>query len=945
MIRKLFVLLISVLIGLPAFADTVVDTAWVRIYNGPGNEDDLAYDMAVDSSGNVYVTGRGYLSWPNYGYATVKYHPNGDTAWVRTYIGPDSSDDGASAVAVDDSGHIYVTGYSYGNATLEDYATIKYYPNGDTAWVRRYNGPGNGEDRPSAIAVDDSGNVYLTGRSYGGSLVGADYATIKYRPNGDTAWVRRYNGPGNYFDYAEAIALDDFGNVYVTGGSYGSGTSWDYATIKYYSNGDTAWIRRYNSPADGEDYAQAIAIDSLGNVCVTGLSSGTVKYDSDGNQLWVEPWGGIAVAVDHLGNVLVAGWSYSGPTYYDYATTKYYPDGDTAWIRLYNGPGNWIDEPSDIAVDDSGNVFVTGNLGSEATWDYGTIAYDSDGDTLWVRTYNGSGNDEDKASDIAVDHSNSVYVAGWSTGSGTAADYATIKYRQSGPGPSPRVVSTDADVSVTFDIEMDPTTLNDSTFVVNAWSTGLHRGAITYDSPTKTVTLNPDHDFDEGEIVTVVLTAGIRSSAGTAMESSYVWSFTAEVDDGAGCFAPPIGYDAGDTPRSVFCADLDGDGDLDLAVANADADSVSILKNNGDGTFQTKVGYGSGGAPFSVCCADLDGDTHLDLVTANYDSDNVSVLENNGDGTFQNKVDYGAGDYPCDVFCADLNGDGHLDLAVANGLSLFVSVLLNNGDGTFQTAVNYDAGGYPWAVSCADLDADGDLDLAVANDYPGSVSILKNNGDGTFQTKVDYVTAGAQGGSFSVFCADLDGDGDLDIAVGTNYSYNSSAVHVLKNQGDGTFLADYPYGIGYNSTSIFCADLDGDSDLDIAVTDYYFTTVAILENDGDGTFQSASYCDVGDACSSVFCADLDGDGDLDFAVGNHESGRVSVLLNIRRGDCTDDQTVNVGDVIFLLNYLFKSGPIPVPLPVGDVNCDGIDDLGDVVYLLNYFFKGGPEPCC
>src|SRR4030042_122744 len=71
----------------------------------------------------------------------------------------------------------------------------------------------------------------------------------------DTTWVRRYNGPGNGEDYAYAIDVDGSGNVYVTGVSGGeySVTSWDYATIKYYANGDNAWVRRYNGPANAYD--------------------------------------------------------------------------------------------------------------------------------------------------------------------------------------------------------------------------------------------------------------------------------------------------------------------------------------------------------------------------------------------------------------------------------------------------------------------------------------------------------------------------------------------------------------------------------------------------------------------------------------------------------------------------------------------------------------------
>jgi len=186
---------------------------------------------------------------------------------------------------VDGSGNVYVTGWSGGSGTADDYATIKYLPNGDTAWVRRYNGPVNGVDTAYAIAVDGSGNVYVTGSS-GGSGTADDYATIKYLPNGDTAWVRRYNGPANNFDAAYAIAVDGSGNVYVTGWSGGSGTADDYATIKYLPNGDTAWVRRYNGPANNFDAALAIAVDGSGNVYVTGWSGGsgtgkdyaTIKY-------------------------------------------------------------------------------------------------------------------------------------------------------------------------------------------------------------------------------------------------------------------------------------------------------------------------------------------------------------------------------------------------------------------------------------------------------------------------------------------------------------------------------------------------------------------------------------------------------------------------------------------------------------------------------------------
>jgi hypothetical protein len=325
---------------------------WPQRYNGPANGWDAAYAIAVDRLGNVYVAGESDGSGTGYDYATIKYDSTGDTAWVRRYNGPPgNSDDEAYALAVDGSGNVYVTGYSYGSGTGVDYATIKYDSYGDTAWVRRYNGPGNSGDYGLAIAVDGSGNVYITGYSYG-SGTGSDYATIKYDSNGDTAWVRRYNELGNGYDEARAIAVDSAGNVYVTGLSVGNGTGEDYVTIKYYPNGDTAWVRRYNGPGNSADYGSDITLDGFGNVYVTGvtgwsLTSGdytTVKYDTNGNEHWVKIYDGpgaqrdepTAMTIDKSCNVYVTGSSYDSLTKFDYVTIKYV-QGDTNYVKDETG--------------------------------------------------------------------------------------------------------------------------------------------------------------------------------------------------------------------------------------------------------------------------------------------------------------------------------------------------------------------------------------------------------------------------------------------------------------------------------------------------------------------------------------------------------------------------------------------------------------------------------
>jgi hypothetical protein len=321
----------------------------------------------------------------------------------------------------------------------------------DTAWVRRYNGPGNSYDEARSIAVDGQGNVYVTGKSYG-SGTGYDYATIKYNSLGVQQWVQRYDGPGNYYDMAYAIAVDGLGNVYVTGYSWGSGTAYDYATIKYNSAGVQQWVQRYDGPGNDYDCAYAIALDGAENVYVTGYSIGsgissdyaTIKYDSAGVQQWVQRYDGpgndygydyaYAIAVDGQGNVYVTGTSPDSGTYKDYATIKYNSNGVQQWVARYNGPGNDWDEAYAIAVDGAGNVYVIGySIGSGTTEDYATIKYNSNGVQQWVQRYNGPGNSYDVARSLAVDGQENVYVTGYSIGSGTSEDYATIKYVQT-PG-------------------------------------------------------------------------------------------------------------------------------------------------------------------------------------------------------------------------------------------------------------------------------------------------------------------------------------------------------------------------------------------------------------------------------------------------------------------------------------------------------------------------------
>jgi len=165
----------------------------------------------------------------------------------------------------------------------------------------------------------------------------------------------------------------------------------------------------------------------------------------------------------------------------------------------------------------------------------------------------------------------------------------------------------------------------------------------------------------------------------------------------------------------------------------------------------------------------------------------------------------------------------------------------------------------------------------VTNLQSDNLSVLKNLGDGTFQTKVDYQTGIAP---VSVFCADLDNDLNLDLAVAGWPYPGQGNVSILKNKGDGTFLSPANYGAGYDSYSIFCADLDGDLNLDLAVTNWGGNNLSILKSFGDGTFQPEINYQAGIHPHSVFCADLDEDKDFDLATANEGGDNISIHINL-----------------------------------------------------------------
>lgn len=418
---------------------------WVR-QGGCAYSFDRALATVVDNTGNVYVAGQ-YSDTAFFSSATLisssyediflaKYDPNGNLIWIKSAGGYNI--DSPSSLAVDTSNSVYMTGVNFGTAVF-DTITLNNFSGYPNAFVAKYDSAGNVQwaksigssdwDQGEGIAVRNN-NIYITGSFSLSVTIGSttltslgqrDFYLVKMDLDGNFIWAR--SGGSNQIDLGRRLAVDNLGNIFVTGAFFEDMTIstatlinqgyYDVFLAKYDSSGNFLWATSAGSW--GDDYCSGLALDSSSNVYISlAITSGCVfgaitintygdkdialaKYDSGGTVLWVKNAGGTSgdggggVAVGTSNKIYQTG-RFSGNATFGMITlnlpwsdyiflAEYDSSGDVNYVK--HAGGYYSDEGIDVACS-ANNVFVCGEFSGTTSFDSNTLSADTMGGNAFI---------------------------------------------------------------------------------------------------------------------------------------------------------------------------------------------------------------------------------------------------------------------------------------------------------------------------------------------------------------------------------------------------------------------------------------------------------------------------------------------------------------------------------------------------------------------------------
>jgi outer membrane protein assembly factor BamB len=862
---------------------------WAAVYNGNASGDDFALAVAIDASGNAVITGYSAdLTGQN--VRTIKYNgTDGAVLWNVSYIGIGSArgDDRGSAVSIDASGNVLVSGYNTEPVVGSVMRTIKYNgASGAVIWntTQVLLAPASAGGTPysaKSMKVDASGNIFITGASTD-LAGGTNMRTAKFSgATGAEIWSLAYTGSGIDPDGSYGLALDPAGNVIVIGDSSNVTAGTNMRTTKYDgATGAELWsVQRPGLTISSTDGGNAVAVNASGDVFVTGISNDgsgsggqnirTIKYSGiDGAQLWSVAYSGagadngIAIAVDPSGNPVITGHSIDATGGQNIRSIKYNgATGAQLWNVFFNGAGNGTDVSRAIAMDTSGNVFVTGaSVDAGANRNMRTTKYNgTTGAQLWSVAFSGTNNSGDLGNSVAVDAGGNVVVTGYSNDTAGGFNVRTIKYNGTTGAEIWNAVyngsanGADQGSAVTIDASGNVIVTGYS----NETGGGFNIRTIKYNGATGAVMWSRDYggSANGGDFGYAVAT--------TPDGNIVIFGTSNEAGKPQGWLIQKITNGNG-TGGAVN--DLNGDGKSDVLLRNSSNGQIDGVLMNGYTATASATFMAPGSGWTATHTADLNGDGKADILWRHTDG-RVAAWLMNGLVSTGGAIFMSAGSGWSVTHTADLNGDGKADILWRHTDGR-VAVWIMEGLGATSGAILL-AAPNAWSIThVADLNGDGKADILLRN-TDGTVAVWLMNGT--------TITAGATllaaPNAWSItHTADLNADGKADIL------WRNTDGTVAAWLMNGTSLADsntfMAAGSGWSITHM--VDLNGDGKADILWRNTDGSTATWIMN-GLGSTGGASLIPAPNSWTVTYTGDLNGDGKTDL-IWRHPDGRLAIWL-------------------------------------------------------------------
>jgi len=942
--------------------------SWLWAVKAGGSSTDYGLGIAVDSSGNAYATGY-FFGTATFGSTSLTSDGTGSAysifiaklsssgSWQWAVKAGDSSNSAMGrGIAVDSSGNVYATGAfqgtaAFGNIRLvssgsEDIFIAKLSSSGSWQWAVKAGGPN--EDEGFDIAVDSSGNVYATGYFQGTATFGGTSLTsmgsreifIANPPKEIGNYSNEFEYElligvgGSGYDWGTSIAVDAVGSAYVTGyfeetvafGSTSLTSSGDYDIFIAKLSSSGSWQWAVKAGGEDDDQALGVALDSSGYAYATGYfrgtaafgstnltsSSGTAdtfvaKLSSSGSWEWVVKVDcsyidkGIGIALDSSGNAYVTGEFRVTATFgstslssssnsQDIFIAKLSSSGSWQWA--VGTGGSYTDHGSGIALDSSGNVYTTGEFQGTATFGSTSLSSSSNSQDIFIAKLSSSGSWQwavkaggssyDGVSDIAVDSSGNSFVIGYFKGTATFGSTSLVSY-----GGDDIIVAKLSNTG-SWEWAVKAGGISDETgrgIAVdssgNAYVTGYFQmtmtaGNLNITSSGQSIGFLAKLDSSNGTWMKIMEMELLLNDI--SVENGFMYGvshFSGTISDNGNSLTSNGNYDIL-VAKSGPDTDADGSGDwYDVFPF----ESTQQTDQDGDGFGDELSGYHGDSCPgiFGTSwqdrwgCADMDGDGQSDLYDAymqnptQWNDSDGDGLGDNWDGSIvdRNGSSNGIGEYWPNAYLPDLSpldydNDGFED---SNLQGLGASGPFDDCPMVYGTSTVSLSG-------CPDSDSDGWPD--TLDSHPGDGS-QHNDSDGDGygdnpngnlpDTCPSQNGTSTKGGTYG--CPDSDGDGWPD----TLDSHPSDSTQWSDVDGDG--YGDNTNGNNsdaFPSDPLEWADADGDGrgDNGDAFSNNSFEWSDV---DGDG------YGDNSDECPFVYgnisagaelgCPDSDGDGYAD----------------------------------------------------------------------------------